>query len=113
MKSSADNHSKASAIESFYQEYIARTEELRAAIERQDWSDVRRFVSWREERLAELAALPTGEGQLNELHAEYLSRIMVLEAANINAVNDIRESLKSSIRATQERMRMVRYAANA
>lgn len=109
MMTSADNHSKASALESFYKDYIARTEELRAAIQREDWVGVGQFVAWREQQLARLSELPSGEGALDELHKEYLSRIMVLEAANISLAGEIMETYKALIRETQDHMRCARY----
>jgi hypothetical protein len=113
MTNSADDQSTEATIEKFYEEYIARTEELRAAIQRQDWGDVRRFVAWREERLTQLPTLPMRAGGLNALHQEYLSRIMVLEAANIASINETMDSIKTLIRKTQEHTLMVRYEAQA
>ena len=98
MTIAADNNHKLPTVEMFYKEYISGSEELRAAIQRREWSDIERYVLWREEKLEELQSLPTDTEPLKVLHKEYLDRIMILELANINSLNEIVESLKVSIR---------------
>lgn len=113
MTTSADNNYRVSSVERFYQDYISHSEELRAAIQRQEWPDIERYVLWREEKLGELNSLPTDSEPLKEVHQEYLNRIMVLELANINSLNEVMESLKALIRESQEHKLAVRYAENA
>ncbi len=113
MTSSADSTYKLPFVETFYKEYISGSEELRAAIQRREWSDIERYVLWREEKLEELQSLPTDSEPLKVLHKEYLDRIMVLELANISSLNEIVESLKVSIRESQEHKLAARYAENA
>jgi hypothetical protein len=110
METIADNNGRLSSVETFYQDYIARSEELRAAIQRKEWGDIERYVAWREEKLGELAALPADSQQLKEMHKEYLNRIMVLEFANITTLNEMMESLKTSIRESQDHKLIARYA---
>lgn len=113
MTTSADNNYRISSVEKFYQDYISRSEELRAAIQRQEWPDIERYVLWREERLGELHSLPADSEPLKQVHKEYLDRIMILELANINSLNEVMESLKLSIRESQEHKLAARYAENA
>jgi hypothetical protein len=113
MTTSADTTSRVSSVEKFYQDYISHSEELRAAIQRQEWPDIERYVLWREEKLGELNSLPTDTEPLKEVHQEYLNRIMVLELANINSLNEVMESLKSLIRQSSEQKLIARYAENA
>ena len=70
MTLSADNNIRISSVEKFYQEYISHSEELRAAIQRQEWPDIERYVLWREEKLGELNALPADSESLKEVHQE-------------------------------------------
>jgi hypothetical protein len=113
MTTSADNNIRISSVERFYQDYISHSEELRAAIQRQEWPDIERYVLWREEKLGELNSLPTDSELLKEVHQEYLNRIMVLELANINSLNEVMESLKALIRESHEHKLAARYAENA
>ncbi len=113
MTTSADNQYRVSSVEKFYQEYISHSEELRAAIQRQEWPDIERYVLWREEKLGEMNDLPTDSEPLKEIHQEYLNRIMVLEMANINSLNEVMETLKSLIRESHEHKLAARYAENA
>ena len=113
MTISADTNYRLSSVEKFYQDYISRSEELRAAIQRREWVDIERYIRWREEKLGELNTLPTDSEPLKEVHKEYLDRIMILELANINSLNEVMESLKVSIRESQEHMLAARYAENA
>jgi len=113
MTSTADSTYKLPFVETFYKEYISGSEELRAAIQRREWPDIERYVLWREEKLEELQSLPTDSEPLKVLHKEYLDRIMVLELANISSLNEIVESLKVSIRESQEHKLAARYAENA
>jgi hypothetical protein len=113
MDTAADNESRLSSVESFYKEYIARSEELRAAIERREWADIERYVLWREELLGALHTLPVDAELLEHVHKEYLNRIMILELENINSLNEVMGSLKASIREGQKQKLAVRYAENA
>jgi hypothetical protein len=113
MTTSADTNYRVSSVENFYKEYIAHSEELRAAIQRQEWSDIERYVLWREEKLGELNSLPTDTESLKDIHKEYLNRIMVLEMANINSLNEVMETLKTMIRESHEHKLAARYAENA
>jgi hypothetical protein len=113
METSADNDYRISSVEKFYQEYISHSEELRAAIQREEWPDVERYVRWREEKLGELNSLPADSEALKEVHQEYLNRIMVLEMANINSLNEVMETLKSLIRNSHDHKLAARYVENA
>lgn len=113
MTQSADTTNTVSSVEKFYREYISHTEELGVAIQRQEWPDIERYMLWREERLGELNFLPTDSEQLKEVHQEYLNRIMILEMANINSLNEVMDRLKSLIRENHDHTLAARYAENA
>lgn len=113
MTTSADDTNRVSSVEKFYQEYLSRSEELRAAIQRREWVDIERYVLWREERLGELNTLPVGSPTLERTHKEYLNKIMILELANITSLKEVMESLKCSIRESQDHKLAARYAENA
>jgi hypothetical protein len=113
MTTSADTHYRVSSVEKFYQDFISHSEELSAAIQRREWPDIERYVVWREEKLGELHSLPADSEPLKHVHQEYLNRIMILELANINSLNEVMESLKLSIREGQEHKLAARYAENA
>lgn len=98
MTIAADNDCSPSSVERFYQDYIEHTEHLREAIHRREWGNIERYVSWREEKLREMNALPVDSDTIEDVHKEYLNRIMALELANINSLNEVMESLKVSIR---------------
>jgi hypothetical protein len=113
MEERADNRSSSSILDSFYSEYIMRAEELQEAIRRQDWTEIRRFIAWREEKLALLTTLPVSSEADRSIHKEYLNKIMILELEQINTLNELMQSLKSSIRESQEQVHTLRYSEHA
>ncbi|HLP17796.1 MAG TPA: hypothetical protein VK470_16150 [Bacteroidota bacterium] len=100
-------------MEAFYLDYIARSEELQAAIRRREWGEINHFIAWREQKLSQLGTLPSSTDEERRVHKEYLSRIMVLELDQINSLNNIIQSIKSSIRESQEQVQLLRYSEHA
>lgn len=113
MEQYVDTPSSITFVEAFYSDYIARSEELQGAIQRSEWTDINRYVAWREEKLSELESLPRDTGALESVHKEYLSKIMVLELENINSLNGMMQTLKASIRESQEQIQLMRYSEQA
>ncbi len=99
--------------EQFYRNYIARSEEMKIAIQRKDWANVDQYVQWREEHLTQMKEAIEHNDVTADIHKEWLNKIMVLECENIFSLTKMTELLKHSIQESRKQERLLQYTYNA